>query len=107
MGSNLIRGHLEGLLLAGLLESPAHGYALSERLAVRSGGELAVPDGSLYPALQRLERVGLVSSSWARVDGRRRRVYALTEGGRRQAEASAREWRVFATAVDRVLGGLA
>ena len=73
VGTNLIRGHLEGLLLAALVEEPGHGYALSQRLAARSGGELAVPEGSLYPALQRLERLGFVNSSWARAEGRRRR----------------------------------
>jgi len=107
MGTNLIRGHLEGLLLAVLLGGPGHGYAVSERLAVRSGGVLTVPDGSLYPALQRLERAGLVASSWAMAEGRRRRVYELTASGRQQADASAREWRSFSGAVDQVLGGLA
>ena len=107
MGTNLIRGHLEGLLLAVLRGSPGHGYALSERLVARSGGALAVPDGSLYPALQRLERAGLVASSWGTADGRRRRVYARTAAGRKHAEAAAREWRAFSTAVDRVIGGLA
>lgn len=106
MGTHLIRGHLEGLLLA-VLATPGHGYALSERLAARSGGTLAVPDGSLYPALQRLERAGLVASSWASADGRRRRVYELTEAGRQHAAAAAREWREFSAAVDRVVGGLA
>ena len=107
MGSNLLSGHLEGLLLAVLLQSPGHGYALSERLAVRSGGALVVPEGSLYPALQRLERAGLVASAWAVVDGRRRRVYELTAAGRRHAGSAARQWRTFASAVDAVLGDLA
>jgi len=106
MASNLIRGHLEGLLLAVLVDEPGHGYALSQRLAGRSGGGLAVPEGSLYPALQRLEGLGLVTSSWASVEGRRRRVYTLSPTGRRRAESTAREWRVFAAAMDRVLGGL-
>lgn len=106
MGTDLIRGHLEGLLLAVLLKGPGHGYALSERLAVRSGGALTVPDGSLYPALQRLERSGLVESAWTMADGRRRRVYELTASGRRHADAAAREWRSFSAAVDLVLGGL-
>jgi len=106
VGTNLIRGHLEGLLLAALVEEPGHGYALSQRLAARSGGELAVPEGSLYPALQRLERLGFVTSSWARAEGRRRRIYRLSGAGRRQAETAAREWKVFSAGVDRVLGGL-
>ncbi len=107
MGSNLIRGHLEGLLLAVLAGSPGHGYALSQRLEQRSGGELAVPEGSLYPALQRLERLGLATSSWASADGRRRRVYSLSEAGQRQAVSAAHEWKTFSLGMDRVLGNLA
>ena len=106
MGTNLIRGHLEGLLLAVLVGEPGHGYALSQRLAARSGGELTVPEGSLYPALQRLERLGLVTSTWATVEGRRRRVYSLSDAGGRQADAASREWRRFSAGVDRVLGAL-
>ena len=77
---------------------------MSQRLAERSGGELFVPEGSLYPALQRLERRGLVTSRWDTTDGRRRRVYRLTATGRREATASAHDWRTFAAAVGRVLG---
>ncbi|MCW2783590.1 MAG: transcriptional regulator, PadR-like family [Marmoricola sp.] len=107
MGTNLIRGHLEGLLLAVLVDDPGHGYELGQRLALRSGGQLGVPEGSLYPALQRLERLGLVGSSWSSVEGRRRRVYALTAAGRRHASEAARDWVVFSTAVGQVLDGLA
>jgi DNA-binding PadR family transcriptional regulator len=106
MGGDLIRGHLEGLLLAVLVDEPGHGYALSQRLEARSGGELTVPEGSLYPALQRLERLGLVTSSWASAGGRRRRVYSLSAAGRRRAATTARAWRDFSAGVDRVLGGL-
>ena len=56
MNADFLRGHLEGLLLAVLADEPGHGYELSQRLTARSGGELGVPEGSLYPALQRLER---------------------------------------------------
>ena len=101
--SDLLRGHLDRLLLAVLADAPGHGYALAQRLTERSGGELGVPEGSLYPALHRLEGRGLVESSWASVEGRRRRVYRLTRAGRREAEQSRREWRAFSTAVDRVL----
>ncbi len=107
MNTDFLRGHLEGLLLAVLRDEPGHGYALTQRLAVRSGGELTVPEGSLYPALQRLERRGLVTSKWDRSDGRRRRVYRIAAAGRRQASAAARDWQRFSTAVDRVLGRLA
>jgi DNA-binding PadR family transcriptional regulator len=107
MDADFLRGHLEGLLLAVLTDEPGHGYALAQRLAARSAGELTVPEGSLYPALQRLERRGLVTSSWVSSDGRRRRMYHLSAPGRRQASTSARDWKLFSAAVDRVLNGLA
>lgn len=106
MGTDL-RGHLDGLLLAVLAGGPGHGYELSQRLTRSSGGELGVHEGSLYPALHRLERAGFVESSWSTGEGRRRRVYRLTAAGRRAAKQSRREWRVFSAAVDRVLEGMA
>ena len=102
--ADLLRGHLDGLLLAVLADAPGHGYELSQRLTQRSGGELGVHEGSLYPALHRLERGGLVESSWSTADGRRRRIYRLTSAGRRAARRSRQEWHAFSTAVDRVLG---
>jgi PadR family transcriptional regulator PadR len=107
MSVDFLRGHLEGLLLAVLSEEPGHGYALAQRLAERSGGELLVPEGSLYPALKRLEQRGLVASSWASSAGRRRRVYHLASAGRRQAALASQDWKRFSTAVDRVMEGLA
>jgi PadR family transcriptional regulator PadR len=104
MRGDLLRGHLDGLLLAVLADAPAHGYELSRRLAERSGGELGVPEGSLYPALHRLERGGLVESSWSTEAGRRRRIYRLTRAGRRAVTATRSEWRTFSAAVERVLG---
>jgi PadR family transcriptional regulator, regulatory protein PadR len=104
MSGDLLRGHLDRLLLAVLAEAPGHGYELSQRVKKRSGGELEVHEGSLYPALHRLERGGLIESSWSTRDGRRRRVYSLTSSGRREAAVSQREWRAFSVAVDRVLG---
>jgi PadR family transcriptional regulator PadR len=105
--TDVIRGHLESLLLAVLAEESGHGYALCRRLAERSGGELTVPEGSLYPALQRLEQRGLVTSSWSTASGRRRRVYELAPAGRIEASRSAQAWRRFSGAVDRVIGGFA
>src|SRR3954468_10069536 len=104
MRADLLRGHLDGLLLAVLADAPGHGYDLSRRLTQRSDGELGVPEGSLYPALHRLERGGLVESSWSSGEGRRRRIYRLTASGRRAAERSKQEWRSVSTAVGRVLG---
>jgi PadR family transcriptional regulator, regulatory protein PadR len=104
MRPDLLRGHLDGLLLAVLADAPGHGYELSQRLTRRSGGELGVEEGSLYPALHRLERGSLVESAWSSGEGRRRRVYRLTPAGRRAVKDSRREWRAFSTAVARVLG---
>jgi transcriptional regulator len=104
MPSDLLRGHLDRLLLAVLADAPGHGYELSRRLTARSGGELEVPEGSLYPALHRLERGGLVASAWSEDEGRRRRVYRLTAAGRREVTRSRAEWQAFASAVGRVLG---
>ncbi len=107
MRPDLLRGHLDRLLLAVLADEPGHGYALSQRLDQRSGGTFSVPEGSLYPALQRLERAALVTSTWHIVDGRRRRVYRLSSAGRDALSESTNEWRLFSGAVDRVIGGLA
>jgi PadR family transcriptional regulator, regulatory protein PadR len=104
---DLLRGHLDGLLLAVLADVPGHGYELSQRLTQHSGGVLDIHEGSLYPALHRLERAGLVASAWSSGEGRRRRIYRLTAKGRRAASESREEWRVFSAVVDRVLGGTA
>jgi transcriptional regulator len=104
MRADLLRGHVDALLLAVLAEAPGHGYELNQRLLTRSGGDLDVNEGSLYPALHRLERRGLVESEWNTGDGRKRRVYRLTRSGRRAANSSKEEWRLFSTAVQKVLG---
>lgn len=107
MKGEALKGHLDLLLLAGLAERPAHGYALVERLRSRSAGAFDLPEGTLYPALHRLEESGLVASRWSEEGGRRRRVYRLTaKGGKRLAERQT-EWRAFAQAVNGVVEGLA
>jgi DNA-binding PadR family transcriptional regulator len=107
VSSDLLRGHLDGLLLAALAAAPGHGYALSERLTRRSGGVLSVPEGSLYPALHRLERAGLVDSEWETADGRRRRVYRLTRRGTTAAVSSRDEWRTFSSALNGIFEAMA
>ena len=107
MRGDLLRGHLDGLLLVVLADAPGHGYELSRRLTDRSGGELDVQEGSLYPALHRLERGGLVESAWSAARAGAGGSTALTSAGRRAAGESRSEWRRFSTAVDRVLGGAA
>jgi DNA-binding PadR family transcriptional regulator len=65
MRAEALKGHLDGLLLAVVAEEPAHGYAIVERLRDRSGGAFDLPEGTVYPALHRLEQAGLLKSSWA------------------------------------------
>ena len=106
MGQELLRGNLGMLLLALLSEQPLHGYALITELRQRGGRALhALPEGSAYPALHRLERDGLISSTWSLRNGRRRRVYQITPEGRRALAQQRDEWLDFATAVLRILGG--
>ncbi len=101
-GENL-KGHLDMLLLSTLRESPAHGYAVVERLAVVSEGAFALGEGTVYPALRRLEKAGLLSSSWTRVKGRERRIYTLTAKGEKALVGHRREWERFSLGVRRTL----
>ena len=98
-----LKGHLDSLILAVIAAEPAHGYVIIEELKRRSGGTFTLPEGTVYPALHRIERAGLLSSGWSNANGRRRRVYEITRRGRRRLEASRSEWRDFARAVDAVL----
>lgn len=107
MKGEALKGHLEMLLLAALDPRPAHGYAVVETLRHRSGGTFNLPEGTLYPALHRLEAAGLVTSAWSEETGRRRRVYQLTPRGRRSLTEKRAEWRTFAQAVKGVVEGLA
>ncbi|MBV8396924.1 MAG: PadR family transcriptional regulator [Actinobacteria bacterium] len=103
MHAEELKGHLDGLILAVVAAEPAHGYAVIEELKRRSGGAFTLPEGTVYPALHRLEAAGLLSSSWASAGGRRRRVYRVTAGGRRRLGERRREWRLFSRAVEQVL----
>ena len=103
MAAEDLKGHLDSLILAVLSAAPAHGYAVVEELKQRSGGAFALPEGTVYPALHRLERSGFLESRWSEAGGRRRRVYRLTRRGRRRLDARRSEWREFSRAVDAVL----
>ncbi|MGZ4201388.1 MAG: PadR family transcriptional regulator [Thermoleophilaceae bacterium] len=103
MRSETLKGHLDALLLAVVEEEPAHGYAILERLRERSGGAFALPEGTIYPALHRLEDAGLLKSSWAPGATRRRRVYSLTPKGRRALGERRHEWTAFSSAIESVL----
>lgn len=103
MNPETLKGHLDLLLLAAVRARPMHGYAIAETLRARSDGTFDLPEGTLYPALHRLERAGQLSSRWLEVNGRRRRVYQLTRAGHRALAKGQDEWRDFARAVHAVV----
>src|SRR5687767_9446400 len=107
MNAETLKGHLDLLLLAAVQPQPAHGYAIAERLRSRSDGAFNLVEGTLYPALHRLEHAGLLSSRWSEVNGRRRRVYQLTAKGQKSLASRHGEWQDFSRAMQAVVGGLA
>jgi PadR family transcriptional regulator PadR len=103
MRAEALKGHLDGMLLAALEAEPRHGYAIIETLRAGSGGQFDLPTGTVYPALHRLERAGLVQASWSVHGGRRRRLYQLTADGRRALAAERSTWQEFSAAVTSLL----
>lgn len=102
----MLKGHLDAIVLAALEGGPAHGYAIIEAIKSRSGGTFDLPEGTIYPALHRLEQAGLLSSNWTTPpSGRRRRVYALTKTGVARLVDGRKAWLRFAKAVESSLGG--
>ena len=100
----LLQGTLDLLILRTLAGDPRHGWAISERIQQLSQDVLRVNQGSLYPALHRLEHQGWIAAAWGVSEmGRRARFYRLTSGGRRQLERASDEWQRFTGAVSRVL----
>jgi PadR family transcriptional regulator len=106
MMAEKLKGNLDMLLLAVLAAGPGHGYSIITRLRERSDGAFDLPEGTVYPALHRLESAGLLDSTWQVVAGRRRRLYRLTAAGQESLAAEARQWRSFSGSVARVLGGM-
>jgi PadR family transcriptional regulator, regulatory protein PadR len=104
MFGEALKGHLDLLLLAVLEKGPAHGYVIIDMLRERSAGTFDLPEGTVYPALHRLEEDGLLSSQWSETGGRRRRVYQLTLQGRLALVARQEEWKRFAKAVFSTVG---
>jgi PadR family transcriptional regulator len=101
---DLPQGTLDLLILKALSLEPQHGWAISERLHEVSRATLQIPQGSLYPALHRLERRGWIRAQWGASDNNRRaKFYELTRTGRRQLEAETAAWDKLTTAVDLVL----
>ncbi len=102
MRAEVLKGHLDFLLLATVAAQPAHGYRIIEALRERSRGHFDLAEGTVYPALYRLERAGLLASSWSSVTGRKRRVYRLTQRGASALARERRAWSDFVRAVESV-----
>ncbi len=101
---DLPQGTLDLLILRTLALEPQHGWAISERIRQVSTDVVQVPQGSLYPALHRLERRGLIRPYWGTSDNNRRaKYYSLTRTGRRQLHAAVDSWHTLAAAVGQVL----
>jgi PadR family transcriptional regulator PadR len=99
-----LKGNLDLLLLSVLAAGPAHGYAIITALRERSEGAFDLGEGTVYPALHRLERAGLLAGEWVEGLGRRRRVYALTGKGAAALVAEQGQWRRFAAGMQAVVG---
>ena len=105
-GTELMHGTLESMILRVLSDGRSHGYGVGRRIERALGDVVPVEDGSLYPALYRLEKRELVRGSWGVTDtGRRARFYELTPKGKTALSARTRQWTAFAGAVSRLLAG--
>lgn len=102
--TDLLQGTLDMLILKTLTLGNLHGWGISKRIRQMSREALEVNQGSLYPALYRLEDKGLIESEWGvSPEGRRAKFYRLTEGGRAQLAEQRRQWRAFSLAVEHIL----
>lgn len=103
--ADILQGTLDMLVMRAVADEPLHGYALVHRLRLISGERLQIPQGSLYPALHRLEYQGLLKGDWAPTQtGRDAKFYKLTAKGRKRLEAEVAEWRELSKAIALVLG---
>src|SRR5215467_5432875 len=102
--SDLVQGTLDLLLLKMLELEPLHGWAISQRLKSLSGDVLQVSEGSLYPALHKLEQEGWIKAEWKQTENNRRaKFYALTRMGKRQLDSEAANWKRLSTAISAVV----
>jgi transcriptional regulator len=102
--NELLHGTLETLVLKALALEPRHGYAIARWLEDTTGDVVQVEDGSLYPALYRMEQRGLIQASWGTSElGRKAKFYRMTPAGRKRLSASTAEWARFSAAISKVL----
>lgn len=100
----LLHGALDALILKTLVRGPSHGYAIARFLEDATGESVLIEDGSLYPALYRLERKGWVEAEWGTSElGRRAKLYRITAPGREQLARETAVWRQFSVGVSKVL----
>ena len=106
MRGQALKGHLDLLLLSILSDGAMHGYAIIDELRDRSDDVFDLPEGTVYPALHRLDKAGFLSSEWTEVHGRRRRTYRLTDKGRGALGEQRAAWAEFSDAVGTVMRGV-
>jgi transcriptional regulator len=105
MNSEFLRAALEPILLETISTGASYGYEIARHVQEASEGKLLTQEGTLYPALHRLEKQKLLKSKWSvSPEGRRRKHYELTSTGRKRLEAVRAEWRDFSTSVSQILG---
>lgn len=105
MGRNVPSGEVSVLVLAILADAASHGYAIAREIERRSGSELGVQEGALYPALRTLEQSGLIAGRWETPEsGPARKVYSLTSKGEGELAKRARSWRDYARGFNAILG---
>ena len=103
--TDILQGTLDMLVMRAVADEAMHGYALAHRLRLISGDRLHIPQGSLYPALHRLENAGMLKASWAPTStGREAKFYKLTAKGRKKLETEVADWRELSKAIAMVLG---
>jgi transcriptional regulator len=102
---DLLQGTLDMLVLRTVADEALHGYAIAQRIRLVSGDRLAIPQGSLYPSLRRLENQALIKGEWRTApSGRDARIYHITAKGRKRLEAELSQWKELSTAIGLVLG---
>ncbi|MSR57533.1 MAG: PadR family transcriptional regulator [Planctomycetaceae bacterium] len=104
MDSRLLWGMVDTLILEVISGGPTYGYEIAQTVLGRSRGYFEITEGSLYPALHRLERQKLLAAIWKEADGRDRKYYKLTPAGKTALAAKKREWQEFTSGVQGILG---
>lgn len=103
--AQLLQGTLDLLVLKTLAAGPRHGYAIARRIEEATDDALRIEEGSLYPALYRMEKRGWVSAAWGKSEiGQRIKIYSLTTAGRAQLRAESAQWSTFSAAVAKIMG---